>query len=340
MKRLSSTLRHLLVVFVFSLAFASLAHAQSQRTFVSITGSDANTASLCSNAAPCRSFGAAQGVTNSGGEIIALTSGGYGPVTITRAIQITAPSGVYAAISQIGAGDAITINAGATDVVVIRGLTLNGLSGAVDGIDWNTGATLHVENCVINGFLGSGIAFNAAGELFVKDTIVRNINDNDAISVNDNAIELFTTSGTITASIDNCRIENNGANGFDVGDNAFVSITNSIAVGNGASGFDASGNSNVTVANSVAADNGSSGYRAGSGGEMNVEYCVARGNGSNGMFVTGLGSIMRVSNSISVNNSTGFSNTNSGTFESRQNNTVQNNTTNNTNGVITNITGT
>lgn len=60
--------------------------AQSQRTSVSTSGDDANTANLCSAAQPCRSFTAALTVTNTNGEIIALTSGGYGAVTINKGV--------------------------------------------------------------------------------------------------------------------------------------------------------------------------------------------------------------------------------------------------------------
>ncbi len=71
--------RTLPTLFAFAFALlvtASAAQAQSQRTFVSTSGDDANTASLCSAVNPCRSFGAALTVTNTNGEIIALTSGG------------------------------------------------------------------------------------------------------------------------------------------------------------------------------------------------------------------------------------------------------------------------
>src|SRR5689334_22928609 len=75
---------------------AGAAQAQANRTFVSTGGSDGNTASHCGSAAPCRTFGAAISVTNAGGEIVPLTSGGYGPVSIDKSIQVSTPPGVYA----------------------------------------------------------------------------------------------------------------------------------------------------------------------------------------------------------------------------------------------------
>lgn len=84
-----------------------------------------------------------------------LDSGGYGPVTITQALTIEAPAGVTAFIHPPPGDDAITINAGASDVVTLRGLVLNG--GAFVGITVAAVGTLNVENCFITGFGGNGI---------------------------------------------------------------------------------------------------------------------------------------------------------------------------------------
>lgn len=87
----------LVMMFVFC---ATVAHAQTaQRTFVSTQGNDANTASLCSRNAPCRGFAAAISVVTAGGEVVALDSGGYGAISITKSVQLVAPTGVYAAIT-------------------------------------------------------------------------------------------------------------------------------------------------------------------------------------------------------------------------------------------------
>src|SRR5436853_5663 len=86
-----------------------LAIGSAQRTFVSAaTGNDANP---CNRAAPCRNFAAAIAQTASGGEVVVLDSGGYGTVTISQAVSLVAPPGVYAGIS-VFSGTGITINAG------------------------------------------------------------------------------------------------------------------------------------------------------------------------------------------------------------------------------------
>src|ERR671934_1739865 len=101
--------------------------ATIRRTFVSTSGSDANP---CDRATPCRSFGAAIANTTAGGEVIVLDSGGYGPVTITKAVSIIAPPGIYAGITALS-GDAIDVSAGTSDKVTLRGLTLNGIGGNI-----------------------------------------------------------------------------------------------------------------------------------------------------------------------------------------------------------------
>src|SRR5207244_2133274 len=64
----------------------SPAHAQATRTWVSGTGDDANP---CSRTAPCKTFAGAISKTVAGGEINVLDPGGFGAVTITKAITIS-----------------------------------------------------------------------------------------------------------------------------------------------------------------------------------------------------------------------------------------------------------
>ena len=49
----------------------------------------------------------------------------------------------------------INVSAGAADVVYLRGLDIQGSGSGLDGIKFSTGAALHVEKCLIRGFLGS-----------------------------------------------------------------------------------------------------------------------------------------------------------------------------------------
>ena len=54
---------------------------------------------------------------------------GTAPFTITKAISIIAPPGVYAGLSPTAGQDGVTVTAGVSDKVVLRGLTINGQGG-------------------------------------------------------------------------------------------------------------------------------------------------------------------------------------------------------------------
>ena len=152
--------------------FISLQAQAVQRTHVSAAfGSDANTATNCAAAAPCRFFTAAMSVTDPNGEVIVLDSGGYGAVTITQSVALIAPTGVYAGISVFPGADGVTIATAGVNVV-LRGLTING-QGGNNGINMTAGNSLTIENCVISNLGQYGILVNAATNVNITDTIVR-----------------------------------------------------------------------------------------------------------------------------------------------------------------------
>jgi hypothetical protein len=102
------------------------AQAQATRTWVSGVGDDA---SPCSRTAPCKTFAGAISKTAAGGEISVLDPGGYGAVTITKAISITNDGAGEAGILA-GGTNGITVNAGSLDVVRILGLVIDGGEGS------------------------------------------------------------------------------------------------------------------------------------------------------------------------------------------------------------------
>jgi len=89
-------------------------------TFVSGVGDDSNP---CSREAPCRTFAAAISKTKTGGEIAVLDPAGYGPVTITKSITIDG-GGMASILATETNG--ITVDAGPTDVVILRNLSIKG----------------------------------------------------------------------------------------------------------------------------------------------------------------------------------------------------------------------
>jgi hypothetical protein len=293
---------------VLGLAAASSAFALASRVFVSErSGNDANSCDKIKT--PCRSFAGAVLQLNPGGVVIVLTSGDYGAVTITQSLTIDAPPGVLAFIHP-ASGIPVSIFAGASDTVVLRGLTLN--SGASNGIEFASGGSLYVENCVISGFGLHGIASDSSnGKLFVKDTISRgNLNGLEA-----------SHSGRV--SIDHCRFEGNEVDGVFV-DGADVTVRDSVSAGNGATGFRAF-NSGVFGNETI----------------LNVYQCLSSNNGSDGFFASNAGGsntfvIARVANSsINENFKHGLNNVNAVAFESLGNNFVRGNIAGDISGIIT-----
>jgi Right handed beta helix region len=256
-----------------------LVHASTSRTYVSVNGSDGNTGAGCPATAPCRSFGAALGVTDPYGEIVAVDSGDYAPVTITKSVTMKAAPGVDATI--LAPWEAITVTIGTYDSVVISGLTLNGLNMGSNGIRLTGGGELSIENCSILQLWNNGISIEGPGSVYIRNTKVQNTVT---------AIRLQSPSGMIHASIDHVHVQHNSYTGLFAGEN-----------------------SQTTIRESVFADNAYYGIQAGDyvgATELNVDDCVIQG-GSNGIFSGSGGgggvAVVRVSHSTIVDNSTGIS---------------------------------
>src|SRR5262249_38632595 len=135
------------------------AHAQQARSFVSGFGSDLN-APNCTRTAPCRTFQKAHDNTLPSGEITVLDAGSFGSVIINRNISIINDGVGEAGALVSGGGVGITVNAGANDHVSLRGLTIKGLDfqyGGGNGIQFNTGKSLTIENCAIRNLTGDAI---------------------------------------------------------------------------------------------------------------------------------------------------------------------------------------
>jgi parallel beta helix pectate lyase-like protein len=260
-----------------AIGFSTVAHAQATRTWVSGVGNDANP---CSRTAPCKTFAGAISKTATGGEINVLDPGGFGAVTITKAITISSEG--FEAGVLTNAGNGIIVNVpNASDVVVLRGLDFEGLSGASNGISVITGGTVQVENCTIDHFLSSGINFAptvANSKLHVFDTIIRN-NGNFGASTGQG---LFVApSSTANADLNNVRLENNVA------------------------GLKAQGSSKTSVSHSVAGNNAFAGFSAsGSPAILNIERSVSTHNGTG--VICNSGTTVRLGNNSITDNGAAF----------------------------------
>lgn len=138
---------------LLGLAATAPAWSAQQRSFVKSTGVDTNPCTLTS---PCRSFNVAIANTLTGGEVVILDTAGYGPMLIDKEIKIIGPTGVYGGISAITAGtDGITINAGDSDVVTLRGLDVTGLGG-LNGINVLNADTVYIQATSVSGFFQPG----------------------------------------------------------------------------------------------------------------------------------------------------------------------------------------
>jgi hypothetical protein len=263
----------------------------ANRVFMSTNGNDSN---VCSNPlTPCLTVTGSLAQVAAGGEVIAEVTGGYGFINITKSVQIIGAPGVL-----MYSGATVTVSApGAT--VVLRGLTIDGTGTTTgSGINVVAVAVLHVESCVITGFAGTGsngngIYFTSDGLLSVKDTIIRG-NGYVGIWVN-------PASGPALASVDHCRLEENG----------WGLISNSLT-----------GIAKVTIRDSVSSGNSYSGLLAENGAELNAEGCLVANN-YYGLQCTY--STFRASNCTVTDNVYGV--VASGSTLSRSNNTVEGNGT-------------
>jgi hypothetical protein len=157
-----------------TVAVSSPAAAQATRTWVSGVGDDVNP---CSRTAPCKTFAGAISKTAARGEISCLDSGGFGGVTITKAIAIICDGVVAGVLAPSTTG--IVINAASTDSIFLSGLDIHGGGTGFRGVRYVSAASVHIHNSTIQKFEGAGgvgISFApaAAGNLVVTNTNILN----------------------------------------------------------------------------------------------------------------------------------------------------------------------
>jgi len=264
------------------------AHAQATRTWVSGVGDDANP---CSRTAPCKTFAGAISKTAAGGEINCLDPGGFGGVTITKAISISCEAGTAGVL--VSGTNAIIINAAATDEIFLKGLDIEGLGTGLNGIKVLSAGLLHVEDCVIRGFNaaapnGLGIQITPSGNL--KFVVTRTSLFNNGSVTTGGAIQIAPTGNSTLGTID--RVVANG--------NAF---------GVAADGSGGAAGINITVRDSTISGNRMTGIitvATGTGAGIMVSRTTVANNGT-GVQVAGAAAIMRVGQSEITGNGTGVS---------------------------------
>ena len=204
-----------LVPAILSIGIATIANAQASRTWVSGVGDDANP---CSRTAPCKTWAGAISKTANGGEIDALDPGGFGAVTITKGIILDG-TGNFASIIVSGT-NGIVVQAGASDVVILRRISINGLGSGINGIRWLSGKSFNVDGCIIDNFTARGVDISpgGAGTIFftVRDTFFTN-NGSDAIGVS-------PAGPTVVGNVDHVRENLGGSAGINAVNNCKIAV--------------------------------------------------------------------------------------------------------------------
>ena len=297
MKQFAFSIR-VLVLLAFTFGLATLAHGQATRTWVSGVGDDVNP---CSRTAPCKTFAGAISKTAEGGEIDALDPGGFGTVTITKAIILDGGTGSgWASILSAGSTNGINVNVVSGNhvndaVVILRHLSINGasqgLSPGTNGINFIKADRLIVEDCVLENLSTTGItesSLASTGHLWVENCYFDNTGT---------GILLGTSSGFTTAQIEHCRF-NGLTDGVNTTTTAFATIRDSYF------GL-TSGATNGAV-------------RAATGCQINVENSMFA---NNQIGVNAAGGTARISNNDFFNNTNAIM----GTAESANNNRFRGN---------------
>lgn len=269
--------------------------AQATRTWVSGVGDDANP---CSRTAPCKTFAGAISKTAAKGEINVLDPGGFGAVTITKAISIDGGSFISGVL--VSGTNGIVIQAGASDTIQLRNLDINGLGAGLSGLNILAAGNVQVENVHIYGFTNFGINFApnqaANSSLLVKNSV---ITDN----LNYGIFIAPVGGGHATADIIGVTASRNKA-GLRVQDNATVEVVESVFSHNlnaGVAAVATSGAAALNVKNSVSASNQFGVASNNAPSVVSLSNVSVFGNTSTGLSASG-GSLVSFGNNQIFNN--------------------------------------
>jgi len=256
---------------------AAPASAQATRTWVSGVGDDANP---CSRTAPCKTFAGAISKTAVAGEIDALDPGGFGAVTITKAITIDGGPGIAGVL--VSGTNAIIVNAPAGAVVNLRNLDIDGVGTGLNGVSFLAGGALHVDNSHIYGFTAVGISMTPSAA--AHSVLVVN---NSVITDNAGGGIVAAPTGAATVSVDLLGLTaSRNKFGLKVADGAVASVRNSL--------FSSNTNNGVIAASTAAAC------------EINIEKSTSSNNGAFGVLTSGANATIRISEVGIFDNLTGI----------------------------------
>lgn len=304
---------HAITLVFVALVSSGIVNGQATRTWVSGVGDDANP---CSRTAPCKTFAGAISKTATGGEISVLDPGGFGAVTITKAITLDGTNGAGYGSILASAGNGIVVNAG-TAVVTLRRLSINGVGTGTRGISVVGVGTINVEDTQVFGFVNEGMFANltAGANVNIRNSTFKN--NGTAGGANGAGVRVTTSSVTskVFVTVVNTSSDNN-TEGFRMENNVRATISNSTASNNALNGFDC--------------------FPGAQTSELNLESCVSSNNKQWGVVVFSNGTI-RMSNVTVTNNAVqGLNPNGTGALLTYSNNKIQGNgPTGTTNGSTT-----
>ena len=230
---------------------ATPAIAVANRVFVASTGTDTG---ACPITAPCRSFAYAVTQVTPGGEIIALDTAGYGTLAVAQPVSVFAAPGATAFVA-VSSGTGLAGATGINDKVTLRNLALSGTGGTI-GIDFSSGLSLAIEDCIVSGFTSAGVqiarTLSSTPMVEINNSTIRN--NGTGVSIGNVGMGLVAALNVANSTV--CE----NVIGLLVSDNTRGAATDSVFTGNSQIGVESS-----TTAN-------------GSGPDFTLERCTIAQN--------------------------------------------------------------
>jgi len=274
-------MKKVLIGIVLTMGIATLANAQATRTWVSGVGDDVNP---CSRTAPCKTFAGAISKTALGGIINCLDPGGFGAVTVTKAIELDC-TGTLGSILNSGVSG-VVVNALTTSKVVLRDLQINGAGTTLglQGVNILQAGQVHVYNCSIANQSTAGIrTANSSNQI----TVI--VDDTEILASTTGILAASTLTGTTLLAVSDSNISNNSSRGIEIASgNSGAQVSNTVLSKNITDGFKITpGTSGAALESCNISFNGNGVNVATAGGEVRLSRNTIHQNFTNG--VTGLG---------------------------------------------------
>jgi hypothetical protein len=301
------------LLFAFGIAILSLAGAPANASTTAWLSGSGNDANPCTVAQPCLTFSHTAPTAGVGGEVRCLNGGPYAEsgVALNFPITIDCPGTLYNTFNS-----GFFVLSGDTSVVVkIRNATFDGTQGGSAAILVGGGATMILENCIIQNYnvAGTAIAIQfkpsfPGAQLILTDTVFSNngiapstggglqvapqpggsagvVLNRVTFDFNITAMVLNSASGTIGMNMKDSLVTSSRSNGIlsQAGSTISFKIERSSLVNNVGMAIQSSGaNSLVRIGGSEVTNNQTGLSVAGGGQILSYQNNEINGNGTDG----------------------------------------------------------